>query len=75
MSAIPWNTLVNGALIAVGALAIIDNVVFHWLLGFHRLIEGWDYNLYGEAFLVALGVAMIALGVARERRRRPAGDR
>ena len=30
------GALVNGALIALGTLSIVDNVVAHWPLGLHR---------------------------------------
>ena len=53
----------SAVLVAVGALAVVDNVVFHWLLGWHQLIEGWPYNAYAEAALVLLGVTMFMTGV------------
>jgi hypothetical protein len=62
--------LVDGALIAVGALAIVDNVMVHWILGWHRLVDGWNYNVHGEVALIALGTMMVAAGTARVRRRR-----
>jgi hypothetical protein len=30
------DAMLNGALIALGALGIFDNVVVHWMLGWHR---------------------------------------
>lgn len=64
--------LVNGALIALGALAVVDNVVFHWLLGWHRLNEAWssEANFLAEAGVVVVGVLMLVVGVMRERGRR-----
>jgi hypothetical protein len=32
--------MVNGALIALGILGIVDNVVFHWMLELHRAVPG-----------------------------------
>ena len=63
------GALINGALIALGALAVVDNVVFHWLLGFHRFNEAWGHetNLLVEAGLVLVGIAMVAVGVLRQR--------
>jgi uncharacterized membrane protein len=63
------DALVNGALIALGALAIVDNVVVHWLLGLHRAVPGpWAGAV--EAGLVLLGAGLLAVGVWRERRAR-----
>jgi uncharacterized membrane protein len=41
----PWfsHPALDGALIAVGALAVVDNVVVHWLLGWHRLVDDWSH--------------------------------
>ena len=59
------NALINGALIALGALAIVDNVVAHWLLGLHRAIPGpWAGAV--EIGLVVLGASMLILGLWRE---------
>jgi uncharacterized membrane protein len=61
--------LLSGALIALGTLAVIDNVVFHWWLGFHRFNEAWSHetNLAVEVALVAVGVVMVGIGVRRIR--------
>lgn len=59
------DALINGALIALGALAIVDNVVAHWLLGLHRAIPGpWAGAV--EVGLVVLGAGMLILGIWRE---------
>ncbi len=65
------SSAVSGALVGLGALAVIDNVIVHWLLGWHRLNEMWSHerNLMGEVVLVVLGIAMVALGLRRERHR------
>lgn len=58
------DSLINGALIALGALAIVDNVVAHWLLGLHQAIPGpWAGAV--EVGLVVLGVGMLILGLWR----------
>ncbi len=63
------GALINGALIALGMLAIVDNIVVHWLLGLHRAIPGpWAASV--EVGLIVLGIGMFALGVWRERRTR-----
>jgi uncharacterized membrane protein len=69
------DALVNGALIALGAMAIVDNVVVHWALGLHRAVPGPN-PLPVEVGLVVLGAALLTLGVWRERRvRRAAAPR
>lgn len=50
------DAMINGALVVIGAAAIIDNVVFHWLLGWHRLIEGVPDP---EVFLLELGIVLV----------------
>jgi hypothetical protein len=63
------DALLNGALIALGALAILDNVVVHWLLGLHRAVPGPN-ALAVEWFLIAVGAVVFGVGVWRERRAR-----
>ena len=61
--------LINGGLIALGALAILDNVVAHWMLGLHRAVPGpWAGPV--EVSLVALGALLLAPGLWREWRAR-----
>ena len=63
------SALINGALIGIGALAIVDNIVAHWILGLHHAIPGpWATPV--EIGLVLLGVAMLAVGLWRERQAR-----
>ncbi len=65
------DALVNGALIATGALGILDNLVAHWLLGLHRAVPG-RHALAAEIALVAASAGLLVLGVWRERRARGA---
>lgn len=61
------GALVNGGLIGIGALAIVDNVVAHWIFGLHRAIPGpWSGPV--EVALVLLGAGMLTVGGWRERR-------
>jgi uncharacterized membrane protein len=62
--------MLNGALIAVGALGVLDNVIVHWFLGWHRAIEGSPHSLAMEISLVAVGTLMVVTGAVRERRAR-----
>lgn len=65
----------NGALIALGTLAVVDNVVGHWVLELHRVYPGqWAFQV--EIGLVALGVVLLIIGIWRETRaRRESVDR
>ena len=66
------DALLNGALIAIGALGVLDNLVVHWLLGLHRAVPG-RHALAAEIILVAVSTGLLVLGVWRERRARRAG--
>ena len=61
--------MVDGGLLVAGALAVLDNALVHWVVGWHRLIEGWSGTLYAEVALMAVGMAMLLLAVVRVRRR------
>lgn len=65
---------VNGAMVALGVVAVVDNVVSHWILGLHRAVPGQAAAAV-EAFLVVLGMVLLAVGLGREARQRrlPAG--
>jgi uncharacterized membrane protein len=63
------DALMNGGLIAVGALAIIDNVVAHWVIGLHRAVPG-AWTTTTEAGLLVLGFVLLAVGLGREWRAR-----
>jgi uncharacterized membrane protein len=63
------DALVNGALIAAGAITIVDNVVAHWLLGLHRAVPGPAADVV-EPFLVVLGAILLLVGLVRELRAR-----
>lgn len=63
------DAMINGALIALGALGIIDNVVFHWTLELHRAIPG-PHALTVEVVLVILSAGLLVVGIWREGRAR-----
>jgi uncharacterized membrane protein len=63
------DALINGALMAIGALGIADNVLVHWVLKLHRAIPG-EHALTVEILLVAGGGILFVVGLARERRAR-----
>ena len=63
------GALVNGALIAIGTLGVIDNVVVHWLLRLHRAVPGpWATEV--EIALVVLSLGLLLVGLGREIRAR-----
>jgi hypothetical protein len=64
------DAMINGALVAVGALGVFDNVVVHWILGWHRAIEDSPYALQIEIGIVVLSTAMLVTGIWRERQAR-----
>ncbi len=63
------DALLNGALIGLGELAVLDNVIAHWLLRLHRAIPG-PLAGYVEVGLVVLGSGMLIGGIWRELRAR-----
>lgn len=63
------DPLINGALIALGTLAIVDNILAHWLLGLHRAVPG-AWAVYVEVGLVAFSAMLLSLGLWREVRAR-----
>jgi hypothetical protein len=64
------DAMLNGALIVVGALGVIDNIVVHWILGWHRIVEDHPHALELEIAAVAASTALLATGIIRERRAR-----
>lgn len=48
------DAAINASLVSLGLLAVVDNVVFHWMLGFHRFKQGWPGSIYVELLLVAV---------------------
>ena len=59
------DAMINGALIALGALGIVDNIVFHWILEFDRAIPG-PHALTVEVVLVLVSAGLLVLGLWRE---------
>jgi hypothetical protein len=66
------DAMLNGALIALGTLGVFDNVMVHWILGWHRAIEDSPHNLEIEIGIVVASSAMLVAGIVRERRARRA---
>lgn len=64
------GAMVNGALIALGATAILDNLLAHWLLGLHRAVPDTGTAAAVETALVAVGIVLLLVGLVRERHAR-----
>lgn len=66
------DALVNGVLIALGASAVADNILTHWVLSIHRVISG-PWTLTVEWIVMVIGAIVLAIGLWRERaaRNRP----
>lgn len=62
------DAMINAALIVLGAAAVIDTVVVHWLLNWHRLVDWLDdpLLLFLEVLVVFIGVVLLVVGVWRE---------
>ena len=62
------DAMLNGALLVIGAAAVIDTIVVHWVLGWHRLIEGMaDPTLFLlEVGVVLIGLVVFGIGAYRE---------
>jgi hypothetical protein len=58
------DALVKGAVIALGAAAILDNLFSHWLLGLHRAVSG--------SWATPVEVALALTGTRGGRHRRAA---
>jgi hypothetical protein len=70
------DALINGAVIAFGSAAILDNLFSHWLLGLHRAVPGSAATPI-ELALFLTGALAVGIGVRREMhaRRREAATR
>jgi uncharacterized membrane protein len=68
------NAMINGALIAMGILGIVDNIVIHWMIGLHRAIEGSEYALHAEIVLIIGSAILLMVGLQREMNARRRGE-
>lgn len=63
------DAMVNGALVGIGTLGIVDNIVVHWLWQLHRAVPG-PHALDVEIALVVASAGLVVLGLWRECRTR-----
>ncbi|MBR0600295.1 DUF2243 domain-containing protein [Sinanaerobacter chloroacetimidivorans] len=58
--------LVNGSLISLGLVAVLDNIFSHWLFKWHRILPDETLSEYLEIALFILGLVLLGIGVYRE---------
>lgn len=59
--------LVNGSLISLGLVAVLDNIFSHWLFKWHRILPDETLSEYLEiALFILLGLVLLGIGVYRE---------
>ena len=55
----------RGFIFAAGALLVIDNVLFHWILKLHHVIEG-PHALQADLATFAIGLILIVYSILRK---------
>lgn len=60
------SALINGALISLGAVSILDNIISHWLLKWHRVLPDHKLSGFVEVAIFVLGIVMLSAGIYRE---------
>ena len=58
--------MINGMLISVGLIAILDNVVSHWFFKWHRILPDETLSKYLEIALFIAGIILLVIGIYRE---------
>lgn len=58
--------LINGSLISLGLVAILDNVFSHWIFKWHRILPDETLSEYLEVALFILGLILFGIGLYRE---------
>lgn len=60
------QALLNGALISIGLIAILDNIISHWIFKWHRIIPDETFSIYLEITLFTIGIILLIVGMYRE---------
>ncbi|MDF2522471.1 MAG: putative rane protein [Clostridiales bacterium] len=58
--------LINGSLISLGLIAVLDNIFSHWLFRWHRILPNETLSEYLEIALFILGLILLGIGIYRE---------
>ena len=66
------HVLLNGMLISVGLIAVLDNIISHWIFKWHRILPDETLSEYLEIALFIIGMLMFGLGIYREAKGRKA---
>jgi uncharacterized membrane protein len=60
------HILLNGMLISVGLIAILDNVISHWIFKWHRILPDETLSKYLEITIFIAGIILLVIGIYRE---------
>ena len=60
------HVLLNGMLISIGLIAILDNIISHWIFKWHRILPDETLSKYLEIALFIAGIVMLGLGIYKE---------
>jgi uncharacterized membrane protein len=60
------RVLINGILMATGSIAILDNVLSHWIFKLHSVLPDETLSHYVEIALFVLGLILFGIGLFRE---------
>lgn len=58
--------LINGCLISLGSVAVLDNIISHWLFKWHRILPDETLSQYLEIAIFILGCVFLGIGLYRE---------
>lgn len=58
--------LINGILISLGLVFVIDNIFFHWIFKWHRILPDHILSNYLEVSIFILGLVLLGIGINRE---------
>jgi hypothetical protein len=62
--------LINGSLISIGLVAILDNIISHWIFKWHSILPDQTLSKYLEIASFILGLILLGIGTYRERKDR-----
>lgn len=60
------HVLLNGMLISVGLIAVLDNIISHWIFKWHRISPDETLSKYLEIALFVVGIILLVTGIYRE---------
>lgn len=60
------RAFINGSLISLGAVAILDNIISHWIFKWHRILPDETLSEYLEVALFISGLIFLGIGLYRK---------